>query len=174
MQRSLDVGGDTEDHGGLPIHRWRDGLVKEAIANLCNAKSFAKKLEHCPLTLQDLSPWCLENLLLPTFKTKSIFWLGQSHYHYVAFARRQRVQEAHHDATNVPIPVCKMGSFLDYFRGEAVAKTAPTSTTTARWPRTKWTISSPSLTSWQRTPRSMPDGALRPLGRASIGKLAPT
>eukprot|EP00971_Amphidinium_carterae_P333585 6468380-Amphidinium_carterae.2 len=119
-----------------PTHGWRDGLVKEAIANLCNAKSFAKKLEHYPLTLQDLSPWCLDNLLRPclsNIRTKSIFWLGQSGIGKTpascavasVISWFWQVQEGHQDGVDGPLPVFKMGSSLDYFKGEGGRKDCP-------------------------------------------------
>eukprot|EP00971_Amphidinium_carterae_P242260 4810255-Amphidinium_carterae.3 len=160
-------------NAGSPIHGWRDGLVKEAIANLCSAKAFAKKIEQYPLTLKDLE-WALDNLTAPweDLGTKSIFWLGQPGFGRILLV----AQSLPPSRTSVswkkapPSTSTPRSSSSGWQEGLSL----PTSTMMGPCPRTMLTTSNRSLTSWQKMLRSMPGGALHRLGRVSTGKRAPT
>eukprot|EP00971_Amphidinium_carterae_P251465 4991534-Amphidinium_carterae.1 len=105
------------------------------MANLASNRAYASAIKDFPLTLLDLSPWALLNIVAPCLKnmrTNSTWWIGDSGKGKspVAYAIANSISAYYTEldqpeTEDRPHPTFKTGSNLDYFRDARGQRTMP-------------------------------------------------
>ena len=79
MNQFLEWTEDQVNTPESPVYWWERNIVKESLRNYSQGKMLAKTLDVYPLTLRDVAPWFLYNVLmkpLSNLNEFSIMWIG--------------------------------------------------------------------------------------------------
>eukprot|EP00971_Amphidinium_carterae_P009070 179181-Amphidinium_carterae.1 len=114
-----------------PLSGWQMSWIKEACRDRMENNFKARMIKDFPLTIHDLSPWCIEHLVAPVLHfvtSNSIVWAGEPGVGKtpVANAVANVVSQWHKNLDEVPTgPSFKTASDLDMYRGEIGSRCCP-------------------------------------------------
>eukprot|EP00971_Amphidinium_carterae_P347094 6488925-Amphidinium_carterae.1 len=114
-----------------PLSGWQMSWIKEACRDRLEHNFKARTIADYPLTIHDLSSWCVHHLLAPALHyatSNSILWAGEPGVGKtpVANAIANVISEWHRIADELPSgPSFKTASDLDMYRGELGSRQCP-------------------------------------------------
>eukprot|EP00438_Fugacium_kawagutii_P031959 Skav201900 [mRNA] locus=scaffold550:1007870:1009721:+ [translate_table: standard] len=115
-----------------PIYGWTAGLVEKSLKGYASANLFAEPVTNFFLTLHDLRPWFLHDViipLLPSLKDKSLVFMGLAEKGKTPAAQAIAMGMSEYwllaDNIENPVPSFRMAASLDQFRGDPGLKYRP-------------------------------------------------